>query len=96
MKNKSLLCALAATMLASALLTGCVSDSSVPTVSPHASLQIYQPRVLQLPAGQPVQTTAGIYTPQVDETWHSAAAFEQLERENINLAAALAQERNRP
>ncbi len=89
--HKSLLCALAAMTLLTALPTGCASASS----APKASLQIYQPRVLQLPAGQPVQTSAGIYTPQADETWHSAAAFAQLERENINLAAALAHERNR-
>ena len=92
MKLKSLFCAAAAITL---LLTACASVSSGPTASPPASAQIYQPRALQLPAGQPVQTRAGVYVPQADETWHSAAAFELLERENLNLAAALAQERNR-
>jgi outer membrane biogenesis lipoprotein LolB len=91
MKTRSPLYALAATMLASLLLTACASVSP----APKASLQVYQPRVLQLKAGQAVTTQAGIYVPQKDEVWHSAAAFEQLERENLNLSAALAQERNR-
>jgi hypothetical protein len=92
MKTKSLLCALVAMTLASALLTGCATVSSAPT----ASRQLYQPRVLQLKAGQPVPTLAGTYTPQVDETWHSAAAYQDLEAKLIDTAAALAQERNRP
>lgn len=74
-------------MLPAALLTSCASASSAPKVSP----QIYQPRVLQLKAGQPVPTKAGTYLPQADEVWHSDAAFRQLEQENINLASALAQ-----
>lgn len=40
-------------------------------------------------------TRDGAYAPQTDETWHSPAAFAQLEQENLNLAAALTQERNR-
>ena len=40
-------------------------------------------------------TAAGIYIPQTDEVWNSAAAFNELEEDNLNLAAALAQERNR-
>jgi cytochrome c556 len=55
-------------------------------------LQIYQPRVLALPAGQPVQTAEGTYTPQFDEIWHSAAAYNALEQQLINAAAALAQQ----
>ena len=88
---RSLLCVLAATMLLSALLTSCATESS----APKASLQLYQPRVLQLKAGEPVQTPAGIYTPQTDEIWHSAQAYDDLEQQLINTAAALAQERNR-
>ncbi|HTJ77953.1 MAG TPA: hypothetical protein VL357_03080 [Rariglobus sp.] len=90
MKTKSKACALVATMLLSSLLTGCVTGSS----APKASLQIYQPRVLQLPAGVPIQSKAGIYIPQVDEVWHSAAAYGELENQLINTAAALSQERN--
>ena len=78
------------TMLLSALLTGCATSSS----PSKASLQIYQARVLQLPAGHPVQTLAGVYTPQTDEVWHSAAAYNALEEQLIATACALAQERN--
>ena len=78
-------------MITIALLTGCATASS----APKASWQLYQPRVLQLSAGQPVHSQAGIYTPQVDEVWHSAAAYQDLETELLNTAAALAQIRNR-
>jgi hypothetical protein len=88
---KSRGCALLAAMLISAGLTSCASVSS----PDRALLQIYQPRVLRLETNRPVPTRDGIYTPQADEAWHSPAAFEQLERENLNLAAALVQERNR-
>jgi hypothetical protein len=91
MKTKSPAYALCLVMLLSLLLTGCATVSS----APRQSWQIYQPRVLHLPAGQPVQTAAGIYRPQVDEVWHSAAAYQDLENQLINTAAALAQERNR-
>lgn len=77
--------------MCSALLTGCAVASSVP----KASLQVYQPRVLLLKAAVPIQTPAGIYTPQTDEVWHSAQAYADLENQLLNTAAALAQERNR-
>jgi hypothetical protein len=93
MKTKSRLCVLVGMTAACAWLTSCTSASSAPKVSQPQ--QIYQPRVLQLRAGQPVPTAAGIYIPQTDEVWNSAAAYNQLEEDNINLAAALAQERNR-
>lgn len=91
MKTKSLFSALAAMTLASALLTGCATGSS----APKESAQIYQPRVLQLQAGMPVPTKAGTYIPQTDEVWHSAAAYEEVESQLINVTAALAQERAR-
>jgi hypothetical protein len=50
--------------------------------------------VLHLKAGLPVQTVDGIYTPQVDETWHSDARFQAVENEAINAAAALVQKNN--
>jgi hypothetical protein len=59
-----------------------------------ASLTIYQPRVLCLPAGLPVTTTEGIYTPVTDEIWHSAAALEKAESAARNAAAALEEIRN--
>jgi hypothetical protein len=86
-KSTSRSFALAVTMLPMLALTGCVTGSSAPV----ASLEIYQPRVLQLKRGIPVQTKAGLYTPQVDEVWHSAAEFNKVERQLIDTAAALAQ-----
>jgi hypothetical protein len=56
-----------------------------------ASLTIYQPRALFLKEGVPVPTREGIHTPQTDEIWHSAAAYNALESQLINAAAALAQ-----
>jgi hypothetical protein len=91
MKMKSNACVLSTLLTAMLLLTGCVTASS----GNRASLQIYQPRILRLQAGHPVPTVDGIYTPQTDETWHSAAAYESIESQLINAAAALAQERNR-
>jgi hypothetical protein len=91
MKTKSAACAALALLLISSGLTGCGSASSVPKAWP----QLYQPRVLRLGAGQPVETRDGRYLPQVDETWHSAAAYEALEASALNLSAALAQERSR-
>ncbi|MBI5770899.1 MAG: hypothetical protein HZA93_24185 [Verrucomicrobia bacterium] len=72
-------------------LTGCATGSS----APGASSQLYQPRVLALPAGRPIQTANGIYTPQAAEIWHSPAEFQKLERQVIDLSAALEQERQR-
>lgn len=78
------------------LLLMCL-PTSCKTVSPdaRASLEIYQPRVLRLKAGQEVQTVDGRYRPQVDETWHSAAAYNAVEQKLINANAALAQLRAR-
>ena len=91
MKSKKPVSAAWAALTITWLLTSCASAPSA--VSP--SSRIYQPRVLELPAGQPVQTREGIYVPTENETWHSASAYEQASREAMNAAAALAQERAR-
>lgn len=91
MKSKKPVSAVWAVLTTTALLTSC---ASAPSAAP-ASSRIYQPRVLELPAGQPVQTREGIYVPQTNETWHSAAAYEQAGREAMNAAAVAAQERAR-
>lgn len=91
MKTRSAASALVALLTISAALTGCASGSSAPKASPR----LYQPRVLRLEKGRPVATRDGLYLPQADETWHSAAAYEALETDVINLTAALAQERAR-
>jgi hypothetical protein len=44
-------------------------------------LNIYQPSILSLEKGKPVQTKDGIYTPETDEVWHSDKRFRLLERE---------------
>lgn len=82
------LCGLLASMT---LLTGCGSASS----AQQASLQLYQPRVLLLSKGQTIATPQGKYTPQTDETWHSAKAFSELEQELINVTAAYRQQSNK-
>ena len=90
-KTRSRVCAALAALLITSALTSCASVSSPAKASP----EIFQPRILRLAAGQPVPTRDGVYSPQHDETWHSPAAFAALERENLNLASALTQERNR-
>lgn len=90
-KSKKPLCVALAAIL---MLTGCVSAPSAGSASSPAS-RIYQARTLSLKKGQPVQTREGIYIPKADETWHSPAAYEQVNREAFNAAAALAQERAR-
>lgn len=86
-------CALLAVTLISLALTGCVTDSSGSKASPV--LNIYQPRVLVLPAGSQIRSEQGLYVPQTREIWHSQAAFRELELQVQDLAAALAQERAR-
>jgi len=58
-------------------LTSCATNSSVKTTP----LNIYQPSTLNLIKGNPIETSKGIYTPQVDEIWHSDARFRRLERQ---------------
>ena len=90
-KAKFCACALLMILAASLPLTGCVTTSR----GGRESLQIYQPRILALKAGTPVQTTEGIYTPQTDEIWHSQAAYTQVENQLINALAALQAARTR-
>lgn len=95
MKKKSSACALLAILLLSSLPTGCASASREASASLVAST-LYQPPVLRLAKGRPVQTRDGLYLPQTDEVWHSDARYRALEQENINLAAALAKPRAHP
>ena len=44
------------------------------------NLNIYQPSILKLQGGKSIQTANGIYTPQLDEIWHSDKRFRELER----------------
>lgn len=55
----------------------CVKD----TFKSVGNLNIYQPSILNLKEGVPIQTIEGKYTPQVNETWHSDKRFRLLERE---------------
>ncbi|WP_043586306.1 hypothetical protein [Geminisphaera colitermitum] len=90
MKSKNFASALI--LLITLVLISCMSGCST---NAAFSRMLYQPPTLALPAGQPVQTMHGTYLPQVDEVWHSPARYEAREREAQNLAAALAEERNR-
>lgn len=74
-------------------LTGC---NTVSSASGASSRQLYQPPILSLPAGIPVQTTEGTYTPQTHEVWHSAARFRAIEQQAQNLAAALQEAKAQP
>lgn len=86
-KHASRNCAIATLMLISGWLTGCAGGSP----GDRQSWVIYQPRVLTLAAGQPVPTKAGVYTPQVDEVWHSAAAFAKVESQLVDALGVIAQ-----
>lgn len=81
-------------LTASAGVTSCSSVSSAPKASLPPSLSLYQPPVLRLPAGAPIQTLDGVYTPQAPEIWHSDARFRQAEQQASDAAAALAQLKN--
>ena len=79
-------CAAWVALLFSSGLTGCshVSPASVD------SRRLYQPPVLRLPAGQPIQTQDGLYQPQTAEIWHSDARFLALASSYTDALAALA------
>lgn len=87
-RKGSALFATLAILLVSCLLTACVSTSSAPQQSSVASSLLYQPPVLRLEAGKPVQTKDGVYSPQNDEVWHSDARFRLLEQNVIDLTEA--------
>ena len=57
-------------------LTSCGTSSSTNS----GTLNIFQPPILNLQKGIPIQSKEGIYTPQTDEVWHSDARFRKLER----------------
>lgn len=78
----------------SALLIGCSTVSPAPEAS-SAHSRLYQPRLLRLAAGQPIETRDGSYLPKQDEVWHSPAAFDDVETKLLNALAALDQTRNR-
>ena len=91
-------CWLMAVLLPSLLLCGCNSNSSVAAESTSRPLPLIlsQPPVLRLPAGKPVETVDGIYTPATAEIWHSDALYRQAMQEASDAATALQIERNRP
>jgi hypothetical protein len=63
-------------LVALLLPTGCKQSLT----DAHLSQAIYSPRILAVQAGTPIQTVEGIYTPSVNELWHSDAAFREQER----------------
>ena len=91
LRLSTLSCVLLVILPASWLLIGCshVSPASAD------SRRLYQPPVLRLPAGQPVQTQDGVYLPQTAEVWHSDARFLALAASYTDALAALAQSQTR-
>lgn len=85
-KIKSRCCAIAAILLLSSGLTGCVTASRASA----DSRRLYQPPVLRLSPGQPVPTLDGVYLPQVAEIWHSDARYRDLESRYLDAVAASA------
>lgn len=69
MKSFSLKAALALT--SAIALTACASGLT----KPENSMRLYSPPSLHLKAGTKVETPYGTYIPQVDEIWHSHAAY---------------------
>lgn len=45
------------------------------------TLNIYQPTILSLEKGKTIPTKDGMYTPQLNEVWHSDARYRKLERD---------------
>lgn len=82
--------ALAAILSLSLLQTGCRLVSSDAPGSPSPVL-LTQPPVLRLPAGRPVQTLDGTYTPAAAEVWHSDARMRQANQQASDAATALAE-----
>jgi hypothetical protein len=64
-------------LLASLLLVSCQTK--------QADKAIYQPEVLVVPAGVPIKTLDGIYTPAYNETFFSKKTVERLETIISNL-----------
>lgn len=63
-------------ILTTLLLTNCQSKK--------IDTRIYQPSVLIIPAGVPIQTTEGVFVPNEMQIWHSAKRVEELERKLSN------------
>lgn len=82
-KMKSTACVILAALLISTALTGCGSAS----LGAADTRRLYQPTVLRLPQGQPIQTTDGLHVPQVDEIWHSDTRYRDLERAYLDQLA---------
>jgi hypothetical protein len=91
-------CASVAILLLSLPLTACnsVSSGAAESQLPPRPLILSQPPVLRLPAGKPVETADGLYTPATAETWHSDARMRAAEQAASDAATALQIERSRP
>jgi hypothetical protein len=88
MKSPGLRVAAAMLTCGALLCCGCGSSGG------GGALRIYQAQTLRLRAGAEVPTREGIYQPQTDEVWYSAALYTERAREADALAAALQQARS--
>lgn len=82
-RMRSTACATLAALLISTALTGCASASR----GAADTRRLYQPPILRLPQGQPIQTQDGLHVPQADEVWHSDARYRELERAYLDQLA---------
>ena len=73
-----LACSLAPVSLA--VFLGSCKTTQQPEIPQFSELNIYQPSILVIPAGQMIQTTTGKYTPETDEIWHSDKRVRDMER----------------
>ena len=76
-KLKTLLLALSVISIA-----GCVTPDGA---GDFTNINLYQPPTLSLSAGTVIQTKEGIYTVQLDETWHSDKRYRDIERKLFTL-----------
>jgi hypothetical protein len=77
-------------ILIALLLLGC---SSTLKQTPLSSSAIYAPQYLTLPPLVPVQTSKGVYTPPVAETFVRAEEYQRLQNQVLDLTSALNQGR---
>lgn len=95
-KTKTPSCVLLAILTLSLLLTSCETAPLPPPASSVASLTLYQPPTLQLPAGVPVQSKLGKYTPQTDETWYSPEEYSKVVNQLYSAMGAADQKKLNP
>lgn len=83
-KKKSFLKSKCFAIMATAILLMPLTSCGPNWRGKNQKLNIYQPSTLRLKKQHPIETIDGVYTPQLDEVWHSDARFRKLEREILH------------